>query len=145
LLGVPILSSLYGTTLVLIIVLVISAMTSKIQILRGNLMQVGQELEDASRVCGSGWLYCFRTVVLPLVGKAALVAALLGFVSAARNVSHVALLTRSANRPLSMLQLDYLIEGRNEPAAIIGVVLVILSVAAAVAVRFIGFRTAAYD
>jgi iron(III) transport system permease protein len=49
------------------------------------------------------------------------------------------------NRPLSMLQIDYMTDGQYEPAAIVGVIIVMLtlgvaSMARAVGRRF-GFRT----
>ena len=140
LLGVPIFRPLYGSIFALMIVLMVSAMTSKIQILRSNLIQLGSELEEASRVTGSSWFFCFRTIVLPLVTKTVMVAAVLGFVGAARNVSHIALLSSSSNRPLSMLQLDYIVEGRYEPAAVVGIFLVLMTVGVALLVRTLGFR-----
>ena len=139
-LGVRILQPLYGTQVMLILALTIGSMTSKIQIVRTNIIQIGPELEEASRVTGTSWIYCFRTIMLPLVTRAVLVAAILGFIHAARNISTVALLTTSSNRPLAMLQLDYLSEGRNEPAAVVGIVLVLLTVGVAFLVRTFGFR-----
>jgi len=139
-LGVRILQPLYGTQVMIILALTISSMTSKIQIIRTNIIQIGPELEEASRVTGTSWIYCFRTIMLPLVTRAVLVAAILGFIHAARNISTVALLSTSANRPLAMLQLDYLSEGRNEPAAVVGIILVLLTVGVAFLVRTFGFR-----
>ncbi len=139
-LGVRILQPLYGTQVMLILALTIGSMTSKIQIVRTNIIQIGPELEEASRVTGTSWIYCFRTIMLPLVTRAVLVAAILGFIHAARNISTVALLSTSANRPLAMLQLDYLSEGRNEPAAVVGIILVLLTVGVAFLVRTFGFR-----
>jgi len=139
-LGIPLFHPLYGTIWMLVVVLTVSVMTTKVQIIRANLMQIDVELEEASRVAGSNWFYCFRTVTLPLVARAVLVAAIIGFVSAARNVGHVAILASSSNRPLSLLQLDHLIEGRYEPAAVVGTILVLLTVGVAILMRTLGLR-----
>jgi len=140
LLGIAILQPLYGSLVVLVVVLTVGAMTTKVQILRSNLLQIGDELEEASRVAGSSFLYCLRTIVFPLVARAMLVSFILGFAMAAKNVSHVALLASSSNRPLSMLQLDYLVEGRYEPAAVVGVILASLTFGVALLITIAGRR-----
>ena len=49
------------------------------------------------------------------------------------------------NRPLAMLQIDYMTDGQYEPAAIVGVLIVLLTFGVAVAARAIsrkfGYRT----
>ena len=82
--------------------------------LKGGLLQLGAELEEASRIAGGSWLVTFRRIVLRLLGPSLLTVGLIVFVGAARNVSYVALLSTTTNQPLSMLQLNYLAEGKNE-------------------------------
>jgi len=139
-LGLGFLRPMYGTVLMLIVALTVSAITSKIQVLRSNLVQIHGELEEAARAAGNSWLGGIRTVTVPLVFRGVLVVGILGFMSASRNVSIVALLSSSSNRPLSMLQLDYLTEGRYEAAAVVGTILVLLTVVVAFLVRVLGFR-----
>jgi iron(III) transport system permease protein len=139
-LGTPVLRELYGSAVLLVLALTVSDMTTKIQIIKTNLLQVGAELEEASRVTGTSWFYCFRTIIFPLVAQATLVAAILGFIHAARNVPIVALLASATSRPLSMLQLDFLTEGRYEPAAVVGTILVLLTVGVALLLRIFGLR-----
>ncbi|HLA28415.1 MAG TPA: hypothetical protein VJZ49_11025, partial [Syntrophales bacterium] len=62
------------------------------------------------------------------------------FISSARNISHVALLVTSANQPLSMLQLGFMADARYEAAAVVGTVVVILTVGVALIARFFGLR-----
>ena len=64
------------------------------------------------------------------------------FVSAIRDVGHVALLTTGNNQPLSILQLGLLTEGRNEAAAVIGVILAATAIVAALIARRLGYSLA---
>ena len=54
-LGVGFLRPLYGTTALLIIAGVIAGMPLGVQIIRSGLMQLGGELEEASRIAGASW------------------------------------------------------------------------------------------
>jgi iron(III) transport system permease protein len=54
----------------------------------------------------------------------------------------VVLLSNSANRPLSVMQLDYLADGRYGVATVIAAVLLLMSVALALLARYFGYRGA---
>jgi iron(III) transport system permease protein len=62
------------------------------------------------------------------------------FISAARDISNVALLATSETRVLSLLQLDYMIAGRYESAAVVATLTVVLSTGVAVMARIAGLR-----
>ncbi len=139
-LGTPVLRPLYGTILVLIVAAVVGTMTTSIQILKTNFAQLGIELEEAARVGGGTWLHAFRAVLLPIMAPTLLLVGALSFISAARNVSYVALLATSATRPLSLLQLDMMVQGSYEGAAVVGVLVVLLTTGVALAARLLGLR-----
>jgi ABC-type Fe3+ transport system permease subunit len=63
------------------------------------------------------------------------------FIAAARNVSTVALISTSRTRPLSLLQLDFLVDSRYESAAVVGIIVVLLTTGVALILRVIGLRT----
>ena len=90
---------LYGTTALLIIAGVIAGMPLGVQIIRSGLMQLGGELEEASRVAGASWWTTYRRIVLRLMAPTLLAVGMITFVGAARNIGNFALLTTSANRP----------------------------------------------
>jgi iron(III) transport system permease protein len=142
-LGVAPLRTLYGTTWILILTAVLTSMPLGVQILKGGLLQLGAELEEASRVAGGSWLVTFRRIVLRLLGPTLLTVGLIVFVGAARNVSYVALLSTTTNQPLSMLQLNYLAQGKNEIASVIAFIVMLASVGGAFVARAAGFRGAA--
>jgi iron(III) transport system permease protein len=142
-LGVVLLRPLYGTTAILILTAVLTGMPLGVQIIKSSLLQLGPELEEASRIAGGSWLVTYRRIVLRLLGPALLTVGLIVFVGAARNVSYVALLSTTANQPLAMLQLNYLAQGKNEIASVIAFVVMLASVGGAFLARAAGFRGAA--
>ena len=142
-LGIVVLRPVYGTTWVLILAAVLTGMPLGVQIIKTNLMQLGPELEEASRIAGGSWLVTYRRIVLRLLAPALLTVSLIVFVGAARNVSYVALLSTTANQPLAMLQLNYLAQGKNEIASVIAFVVMLASVGGAFVARAAGFRGAA--
>jgi iron(III) transport system permease protein len=136
----PLFRPLYGSLLVLILAGVISGLPLAAQVLKANLMQFGSELEEASWLAGGNWLQTYRRIVLPLLMPTLLVVALIAFIGAARNISQVALLSNAANRPLSMLQLDYMAQGRFELASVVACLILFITVGMAVLARVFGYR-----
>jgi iron(III) transport system permease protein len=136
----PVFQPLYGTIFILIVVVTLGSITLGVQILKANLVQLGAELEEASVACGAPWLYTFGRVVLPLIAPALAVVGVLAFTTAARATSLVALLSVRSNQPLSMLQLDYLADGSYERAAVVGVIILALTIGVALVARAFGLR-----
>jgi iron(III) transport system permease protein len=145
-LTVPIFKPLYGTIVVLILAVMINSITTGVQLIKSNMVQIGYELEEASFIAGGSWAYTFRRIMLPVLGPALISVALLTFNSAARNISNIAMIVTGDNRPLSMLQIDYMSDGQYESAAIVGVIIVVLTLGVAMGARAVGrrfgFRTA---
>jgi iron(III) transport system permease protein len=131
---------MYGTMGSLVLALVIANMPLGVQIVKGNLLQLSTELEEASRICGAGWFATYRHIVLPLLSPTLVVVAVISFIGAARNISQVALLSNTAIRPLSLMQLDYLADGKYEVAAVIATLLLFVSLGLALVARVFGYR-----
>jgi iron(III) transport system permease protein len=140
-LGTPFLRPLYGSMVLLIIATVISSMTLGVQVIKGALIQLAVELEEAAKVAGGSEWNSFRDIVLPIILPSLLLVGTLSFIAAARNVSTVALIATSRTRPLSLLQLDFLVESRYESAAVIGIIVVALTAGVALTSRLLGLRT----
>src|SRR3546814_21060680 len=80
--GTPIFRPLYGTMWVLIIAVLLATMTVGVQIIKGNLIQLSDELEESSKVSGASWLYTFRRITLPLIAPAVIAVGLQVFATA---------------------------------------------------------------
>jgi iron(III) transport system permease protein len=139
-LGNPFLRPLYGTVGIMVIASLIGRMTTSVQIIKSNLTQLGSDIEEAARVNGGSWWQAFANVLLPLIIPALLLVGTLSFISAARDVSNVVLLATNATRPLAILQLDFMVDGRYESGAVVGVILVALTTGAALIARVFGLR-----
>jgi iron(III) transport system permease protein len=139
-LGVEILRPLYGTMTLLVIAGLISGMPLGVQIIKSGLMQLGSELEEASRVAGASWWSTYRRIVLRLMAPTLMAVGMITFVGAARNIGNIALLTTSATRPLSILQLDYIAQRKFEEAVVVACIIMLISLVGALVARFLGLR-----
>ena len=139
-LGTPVLRPLYGTTAVLIAAGLISGMPLGVQIIKSGLMQLGGELEEASRIAGATWWTTYRRIVLRLMAPTLMAVGMITFVGAARNIANIALLSTTANRPLAILQLDYIAQKKLEEAVVIASIIMLISLAGALAAYVLGVR-----
>ena len=62
------------------------------------------------------------------------------FIGAARNIAQVALLSNTANRPLSVLQLDYMVQGKFEQASVVACMILFLTMGLAVLAPVFGYK-----
>src|SRR5438034_11269 len=90
-LGVEMLKPLYGTTTLLIVAGVIPGMPLAVQIIKRGLLQLGRQLEEASRIAGASWWATYRRIVLRLMAPTLMAVAMITFVGAARNIGNFAL------------------------------------------------------
>jgi len=110
---VPVFTPLYGTIFVMILVSFLGAMTLGVQVVKVHMLQLGAEIEEAGRTAGASWFETFRRVILLSTGE---------------------------TRVLAVLQLDFLTDGRLGPAAVIGCIIVLISLLAALLIRIISVR-----
>ena len=139
-LTVPVLRPLYGTIVVLVVAVLINAVTTSTQIIKSNMLQIGAELEEAAYIAGAGRAATYRRIVLPLLTPVLVTAALYIFSAAARNVATIVMIATGGNRPLALLQIDYMIDGQYEAASIVGVFIVVLTWGVAMVARGVGRR-----
>jgi iron(III) transport system permease protein len=139
-LGVGALRPLYGTMAVLVIAGLISGMPLGVQIIKSGLLQLGSELEEASRVAGASWWMTYRRIVLRLMAPTLMAVGMITFVGAARNIGNIALLATSQNRPLSIFQLDLIAQRKFEEAMVVACIIMFISLAGALVARFLGLR-----
>jgi iron(III) transport system permease protein len=117
-----------------------AGLTTGVQLIKSNLIQLSADLEEASALTGGSWLYTLRRIVLPLVGGVLITVAILIFASATRNIANIAMLVTNQNQPLAMLQLSFMSDGIFEAAAIVGVITTLISCGVAGLAFLIGKR-----
>jgi iron(III) transport system permease protein len=136
---------LYGTIYLLMVAMVIKSMPFGTQMIKSVLLQLGNDLEEASKVCGGTWLDTFRRVIFPLTMPALITVGLVGFISAARDISTVVLLGSGRSRTLSLLMLDFAAGAEFEKATVVAVMVVGLVVVAALIARGLGGQVGIRD
>lgn len=129
---------LYGTMAALVVAMTIAGLPLTVQVIKSFLMQLADELEEASQVAGATWLTTFRRILLPLLLPCVIVVGLLEFIASARNISTVVLLATGKNRTLSLLMLDYTAGAELEKATVVGAITVLMVLTAAIVARILG-------
>jgi iron(III) transport system permease protein len=131
---------LYGSVYLLVIALFIKSMPFGVQIVKSVLVQLGPELEEAARISGGSWLQCYRRVLIPLLTPTFIVVGLLGFISAARDISTVVLLGSSQSRTMALLALDYAFGGQFERGAVVAFLTSLVVIVIALIAHVVGSK-----
>jgi len=121
--------ALYGTTLLLIIAMVVAHLPYASQTGYSTFAQLGREPEEAAQMTGAGPLSTLARVVGPLVGRGFAVACLFAFIQSLKEVNIVVMLTINPTALLPTLSLTYANEGYSQLAD--GASLVISAIAIA--------------
>jgi len=126
--GTPGLNFLFGTIWALIIVILLQGKTTGVNIMKGVLVQVGADMEEAARVSGAGWLRTYVMIWLPLLTPSLILLAVMNFVSAAGATSSIILLASRDTMTLSLmaLELSSVAVSNREAASIISIFIIAL-------------------
>jgi iron(III) transport system permease protein len=139
-LGTPIFRPFYGTLFLLMIASLMGGVTLATQILKSHFIQLGHELEEASRMSGAGFWKTYFRIVLPLMAQTMVLIGVLKFLFAARNASSIILLATSESRTLALLALDQIAAGYREAASITVLLVLLLTTGLALIARSFGLR-----
>jgi iron(III) transport system permease protein len=141
-LGTPVLKFLFGTIWALIIVVVLQGKTTGVNVMKGVFVQIGADMEEAARVSGAGWLRTYFRIWLPLLMPTLVLLAVMNFVSAAGATGSIILLASRDTMTLSLMALELSTVGvsNREAASIIGIFIIAITIAGALAVRYFGLR-----
>jgi iron(III) transport system permease protein len=141
-LGTPVLNFLFGTVWALIIVVILQGKTTGVNVMKGVLVQIGPDMEEAARVSGAGWVRTYFCIWLPLLMPSLMLLAVMNFVSAAGATSSIILLASRDTMTLSLmaLELSSIAVSNREAASIISVFIIALTMAGAILVRYFGLR-----
>jgi iron(III) transport system permease protein len=129
---------LYGTLILLVIVLLTTGLPLGVRVMSGSMVQFGQELEESSRVHGASWQYTFMHILAPLLKPAVAGAFLLVFVSFSRAVSTTILFVGPGTELLAVTLFSYSQAGKFQIVSALAIVLMIINVTALVIARRMG-------
>lgn len=139
-LGTPVFRPFYGTLFLLCIASVMGGITLSTQILKANFIQLGNELEEASRMSGAGFLKTYVRIVMPLMAQAMILVFVIKFMFASQNASSIILLATSESRTLALLALDQVAAGYREVASITVIFIMVLTLGLALLARSFGLK-----
>jgi len=130
----------YGTMLGLIVAMVVGGLTTGVLLASSALIQIGPELEDASKMCGAAGPRTAVRVLLPLMSPMLLTIGTLVFLNSISEFSQIILIYAPSSRPLSILTLEYLFNGDLERAAVLGVLMTVAVAVVALGARSLGLK-----
>jgi len=104
---VPGLNLIYGTIWPLVISLVFIRLPFSTRIVSGNLVQVSDELEEASQVAGAGFFRTFARVITPLIKNGLFNSLVYTFVDSLRELGGVIILATAQTTTFTVLLLHY--------------------------------------
>jgi iron(III) transport system permease protein len=139
-LGVPFFRPLYGTIVPLILVVVLGGKLIGVQLSKAVFLQMGQDLEEAARVSGAGWIRAYVRIWIPLLAPTLALLGVINFVMAAGITSSIILLTAGRTTTLSILALEWARDGLLEVASAYNLIIVLLTVGVALVARAFGLR-----
>ncbi len=141
-LDTPGLRLVYGTIWALIIVVIIGGKTTGVNVFKGVFVQLGQDLEEAGRVSGAGWLRTYTRVVIPVLMPTMVLIGLLSFAAAASATSSIVLLASREIRTLSLITLELAAPevGKLEEAGIVSLIIMALTLGGALIGRYVAGR-----
>jgi iron(III) transport system permease protein len=138
----PGLRALFGTIWALLIVVVLQGKTTGVNVMKGVLVQVGGDMEEAARVSGAGWIRTYFRIWLPLLMPSLILLAVMNFVSAASATGSIILLASRDTMTLSLMALELSSVGvsNREAASIISIFIIAITIMGALIVRYFGLR-----
>ncbi|MCH8916486.1 MAG: ABC transporter permease subunit, partial [Proteobacteria bacterium] len=116
---------------------------TSIQMFKSVFLQMGEDMEEAARIAGAGWLRTYFKIWLPLIAPTLVLMGILNFVIAAGSTGSVILLASRETVTLSLLALEYVTTSTGsarEVAGIISLFIVAMTAGLALIARWVGFH-----
>ena len=127
LLRVDVLAVFYGSAVPIVMAFLIKEMPIGVALLKAATEQVGGDLLDAARVGGATRLRAFLRVGLPLLLPTVIAVGIVIFAAVVREIGTIVMIAAPGTETLALLMFDYAGTARTESAAVIGVILAVLS------------------
>ena len=115
---------IYGSVWIIVVAYVTTYLSFGSRATHGVMAQLHQDLEDAARTSGAGWLRLMRRIIVPLAFPAVLAVWIWVLAHCMRELASALLLQGGDNRTLPVLLWNYWSGGEPNKAAAVGVWLV---------------------
>lgn len=138
--GIPFPFTVYGTLWLMILAMIVRGFPLGVRVMNGAMVQLGNELEESSRVLGASWFYTFRRIVAPLLSPSFIGAWIILFLLSVRDLVTVILLYSPKSRLLSIIMFEYWFGGYAERSLVVGLISTIMVMGMALLARWLGRR-----
>jgi iron(III) transport system permease protein len=136
---------IYGTIWILMIGYITRFLPYGLRSMSSTIVQIHDELEDASKACGAGFLTTFRRVLLPLMRPGFIAGWILLATIYVREFSTSIFLYSPGSEPIGPLLYHFYVDGNYGPMCSLGIVVSIVSIVLIVAARRLGRIGAQYE
>ncbi len=140
----PGLEWLFGTIWALLIVTILQSQLLSTQLAKGAYLQIGVDMEEAARASGASWMRTYFKIWLPLIMPTMVLIGVINFVASVQATSNIILIADRDTTTMSILALQMMTADDVkllEEAGIVSIVLIGLTLVAALAARRFGLRT----
>lgn len=127
--------ALYGTTAILLLVLMADEMPFASRAGVTSMSQLGKEPEEAAAVAGAGWGTRMRTIVLPIQRSALAAAIVLPFISGVQSLSPVIILATPGTHTLTTLSMNLVDNGYMQAANAVTLIICLVALLGMVITR----------
>lgn len=129
---------IYGTIWILLIGYITRFLPYGLRSMSSTIVQIHDELEDASKACGAGFVATFRRVLLPLMRPGFIAGWIILATIYLREFSMSVFLYSPGSEPIGPLLYHFYVDGNYGPMAALGIVVSLVSVVLIVIARRLG-------
>lgn len=127
----------YGTIWIIMIAFITRYVPYGMRAFSNTLVQLGPELEESARICGSSWFGSFRKILIPLLKPGFLSGWILLFVLFMRELSTALVLWYSGNEVISVQLYQLVRDGELSVVAALSIVDALIMITGIIAFRLI--------
>ena len=136
---------IYGTLWILLIGYITRFLPYGLRAMTSTIVQIHDDLEDASKACGAGFLVTFRRILLPLMRPGFIAGWIILATIYLREFSMSVFLYSPGSEPIGPLLYHFYVDGNYGPMCSLAIVVSIISTVLIVAARRLGKVGAQYD
>lgn len=125
-LQLTIVPALYGSFTLLVLVSIVKHLPFASRAGTANMMQIGQELEEAGQIAGAGFIKRFMRIVLPLSKNGFMSGFMLILISIMKELDLIVILMTPSQATLPFMAYTYSTQGFQQPASAVAIVMFVL-------------------
>lgn len=137
-LNVPVLRIVYGTSLTLIVVLLVQGLPLATHMFEASTSQVSRELEEASLISGAGEAETVCRITVPIIAPMIASVFIISLMTSIKDIGATVLLATPGSQTLPLMMFGYATSGRLEAASVVGVITVLIALVMALVVLRLG-------